>query len=60
MSTPTVAVESSQETMWAELGEELRSAEDDFVRGDFVGLTGEELDRCIAAAEWPWAPASSG
>jgi hypothetical protein len=44
----------------AELEEELRQAEEDFARGDFVELTVEELDRCIAAGEWPWQRASSG
>jgi hypothetical protein len=43
----------------AELEEELRQAEEDFARGDFVALTIEQLDRCIAAGEWPWPEESS-
>jgi hypothetical protein len=37
-----------------ELQEELRQAEEDFARGDFIELTLEQLDRSIAAGEWPW------
>ena len=59
MVTPTAAVENSQATLQAELEEELRQAEDDFARGDFIEITVEELDRCIAAGEWPWQRASS-
>ena len=59
MATPTAAVKSSQATLQAELEEELRQAEQDFAGGDFVELTIEELDRCIATGEWPWQRASS-
>jgi hypothetical protein len=59
MATPISAAKSSQATLQAELEEELRQAEEDFARGDFVELTIEELDRCIAAGEWPWQRASS-
>jgi hypothetical protein len=59
MSTPTAAVTSSHASLQAGLEEELRQAEEDFVRGDFVDITIEELDRCIAAGEWPWQHASS-
>ena len=52
--TPTAVVNSSQTTLQAELEEELRQAEEDFARGDFIELTVEELDRCRAAREWPW------
>jgi hypothetical protein len=58
MATLTAAVEGS-EAMWAELGEELRQAPNDFVCRDFVDLTMEELDRCIGAAGWPRYGASS-
>ena len=58
MATPTAAVKPHT-TLQAELEEELRQAEDDFARGDYVELTVEELDRCIAAGEWPWQRASS-
>jgi hypothetical protein len=60
MATPTAAVETPQAMLQAELEEELRQAEEDFARGDFVELTVEELDRCIAAGKWPWQRASSG
>ena len=60
MATPTAAVKSAQEAKQAELEEELRQAEADFARGDFIELTIEQLDRCIAAGEWPWPDESSG
>ncbi len=59
MATPTAAVKSSQATLQAELEEELRQAEADFANGDYIELTVEELDRCIAGGEWPWQRASS-
>jgi hypothetical protein len=43
----------------ADLADELRQAEADFARGDFVEVTIEQLDRCVAAGEWPWPDASS-
>lgn len=46
-------------TTHAELEAELRSAEQDFAQGDFVELTVQELDRCVAAGEWPWPTGSS-
>jgi hypothetical protein len=59
MATPNAAEKTAQATTQAELEEELRQAEADFARGDYVELTVEQLDRCIAAGEWPWASASS-
>ncbi|MBN1606606.1 MAG: hypothetical protein JW940_08220 [Polyangiaceae bacterium] len=59
MATPDAAAKKLETTMQAELEEELRQAERDFVRGDFVDVTVEELDRCIAAGAWPWSDASS-
>jgi hypothetical protein len=38
----------------APLEEELRQAEADFVRGDYIELTSEELERCITMGESPW------
>jgi hypothetical protein len=32
----------------------------DFERGDYVEVTVEELDRCIAARVLPWPTESSG
>ena len=59
MVTPSAFTEASQVTSQAELTEELRRAEDDFARGDFVEITLEELERCAAAGEWPWRHESS-
>jgi hypothetical protein len=58
MATPNAA-KSLDATGQAALEEELRQAEEDFARGDFLELTSEELDRCIAAGEWPWPDGSS-
>jgi hypothetical protein len=43
----------------ADLEAELRQAEEDFARGDFIELTIEQLDECIAAGVWPWPDESS-
>jgi hypothetical protein len=59
MATPNAAATSPEMTMQAELEEELRQAEEDFARGDFIELTVEELDRCIAEGRWPWPGVSS-
>ena len=59
MSTPTATAKSSHASLPAGLEEELRQAEEDFARGDFVDITIEQLARCIAAGEWPWQHASS-
>jgi len=60
MTTPNAAA-NGFETMTgqAELEEELRQADADFARGDFIDITLDELDRCIAAGEWPWPEESS-
>jgi hypothetical protein len=60
MATPNAIATSSEATMQAELEEELRQAEEDFARGDFIELTVEQLDQSIAAGEWPWPDESSG
>jgi hypothetical protein len=59
MATPGAAARSLEETTQAELEIELRQAEDDFERGDYIELTVEELDECIAAGKWPWPDESS-
>ncbi len=59
MASPTTAVASSTAAMQADLEDDLRRAEGDFARGDFVDVTIEELDRCVAAGEWPWPEESS-
>jgi hypothetical protein len=58
MATPNAA-KSLEMTTQAGLEDELRRAEQDFVRGDFIELTVEQLDQCIEAGEWPWASESS-
>ena len=57
MATPNAA--KALETIEEPLEDELRRAEQDFARGDFIELTVEELDRHIAAGEWPWPTESS-
>ena len=59
MSTSTAVLKKSLMLPQAELEVELRQAEDDFMRGDFIELTVEELDRCIAMGDWPWQHVSS-
>jgi len=59
MATPEAAENKPDRVMQAELERELRQAEDDFARGDFIELTIEELDRAIAAGVWPWPEDSS-
>lgn len=60
MTTPSATAKDSRvATQQTELEGELRQAEADFARGDFVELTIDELDRCIAAGEWPWPDDSS-
>jgi hypothetical protein len=54
MITPHAAERNHDALDRTDLEEELRLAEKDFQRGDFIELTVEELDRCIAAGEWPW------
>jgi hypothetical protein len=58
MATPNAA-KSLEITAQAELEDELRRAEQDFARGDFIEFTVEELDRCIEVGEWPWPSESS-
>jgi len=57
MATSTAA--NDPHGVRAELEEELRQAEEDLERGAFIDITIEELDRCVAAEEWPWSDASS-
>ena len=58
MATPNAAAKSP-EVNQAELQAELRQAEEDFARGDFIELTVERLDQCVAAGVWPWPEESS-
>ena len=57
MATPNTA--ENLDATAQELEEELRQADQDFACGDFVELSLEELDRCIAAGKWPWPEESS-
>jgi|HubBroStandDraft_2_1064218.scaffolds.fasta_scaffold479681_1 hypothetical protein len=41
-----------------DLADELRQADKDFARGDYLELTGEQLDRCVSRGESPWADES--
>lgn len=59
MSTPNTAVKTTQVTEQAALEDELRQAEADFAHGGFIELTVDDLDRSIAAGEWPWPDESS-
>ncbi len=59
MAIPNAAAKGLELTTQAELGDELLRAEQDFAQGDFIELTVEDLDRCIAAGEWPWPTESS-
>jgi transcription elongation GreA/GreB family factor len=59
MATAMTAEKSPDAAMQAELEDELRQAEQDFARGDFIEVTIDELDRCIAAGQWPWPEESS-
>jgi hypothetical protein len=60
MSAPNTATGGSKgKLQQGELEEELWQAEADFPHGDFVELTVEQLDQCIAAGEWPWRDESS-
>jgi hypothetical protein len=59
MAAPTAAAKSTQMATHAGLEEELRQAEQDFARGDFIELTVEQLDACTAAGQWPWQRESS-
>jgi hypothetical protein len=38
----------------APLEDELCRANEDFERGEYIELTDDELERCIAAGESPW------
>jgi hypothetical protein len=59
MATPIATTEGLEVTLQGDLESELCRAEQDFEQGAFIELTVEELDRCIAVGEWPWASGSS-
>lgn len=59
MGTPNAAAKGNSPMRQADLQAELLRAEQDFARGDFIELSVDELDRSIAAGEWPWPTESS-
>jgi hypothetical protein len=59
MATQNAAAKTHEAMMQAELEEDLRQAEADFARGDFIELTIEQLDECITDGKWPWPEESS-
>lgn len=54
MATPNAAAKGLERADQTDLEDELRRAEEDFARGDFIDVDVDELDRCVAAGEWPW------
>jgi hypothetical protein len=59
MAIPNAGSKGLELTPQTDLEDELRSAEQDFARGDFIELTVEDLDQSIAAGQWPWPIESS-
>jgi len=51
---------SPPSTISSDLEAELRSAAEDFERGDYIELSAEQLERCIANGESPWLDESHG
>jgi hypothetical protein len=43
-----------------DLDDELRRATEDFERGDYIEVTVEQLNRCVATGESPWRDQSRG
>jgi hypothetical protein len=50
---PGGTTETARET-GAPLENDLRRANEDFKQGDYIELTDDELERCIATGESPW------
>jgi hypothetical protein len=50
------ALKAPRQVTWADpdLERELRQAEEDFQRGDYIELTVEQLEHCAATGESPW------
>ena len=50
------ATQAPRQVTWADadLERELRQAEEDFARGDYIELTVEQLEHCAATGESPW------
>jgi hypothetical protein len=53
ISSPPSAISS-------DLEDQLRNAADDFEHGDYIELSDEQLERCIANGESPWPDESRG
>ena len=60
MTPKTSRVSEAERIAQSELEAELRQAELDFERGDYIELTPEQLERCIATGESPWPDESHG
>jgi hypothetical protein len=43
-----------------DVGQELLGAIAEIERGEFIELSPEQLERCIAEGEWPWPDESPG
>ena len=60
MPTRTPAPNTAAEAVIPDAGaapsleDELRSAEQDFENGDYIELTREQLDHCVATGDSPW------
>ena len=61
MATPKAARTSNPKRVSVprDLEAELRQADEDFKRGDFIELTKEQMDRAIATGASPWPDESS-
>ncbi|NUO53057.1 MAG: hypothetical protein HOV80_29775 [Polyangiaceae bacterium] len=59
MATRTAAAEVVQASQQAELEEEIRQAEAEFARGEFIDVTVDDLDRALVEGKWPWPRVSS-
>jgi len=59
-SVPARALTSKRVKVPPDLAAELRQADEDFERGDFIELTSAQLERCIATGESPWPDESRG
>jgi len=57
---PATAISTRRVEVPPDLANELRQADEDFERGDYIELTVEQLDRCIATGESPWPDESPG
>ena len=59
-SLPAKVLTPKRAKVAPDLAAELRQADEDFKRGDYIELTSEQLEHCIATGESPWPDASPG